>query len=90
MERQRGISSPVLRIGLNYYRKSETISQFGVADSRLLRAEFADNNFSPIKTRFPNLGGKDHRVVVLCPFSVVLIQLRLDPVLVRDYGLLTV
>ncbi len=42
------------------------------------------------ETGFPDLGGKDHRVVVLRPFSVVLIQLRLDPVLVRDHGLFAV
>ena len=42
------------------------------------------------ETGLPNLRRKDHRMVMFRPFSVILIQFRLDPVLVRDHGLLAV
>ena len=42
------------------------------------------------ETGFPDLGGKNHSVVVLRPFCVVLIQFWLYPVLVCDHGLFAV
>ena len=38
----------------------------------------------------PNLGRKDHGVIVFRPLGIVFVQFRLDPVPIRDDGLLTV
>ena len=53
-------------------------------------SNIADNNFSPIILRVLDLGRQDNRVIVFCPFRIVLVELRLDPVLVGDDSLLAV
>ena len=90
MERKRRISAPFLRTGLNNYRQSKTAAQPENTIIALIQAGIADNIFSPIKFGPPYFGWKDHSTIMLGPFSIILIKLRLDPVFIDRHSLFTV
>ena len=90
MERKRRISAPFLRTGLNNYRQSKTAAQPENTIIAFIQAEIADNIFSPIKLRFPNLCRKNGGAIMISPIGIVLVQFRFDPVLICDDCLLAV
>ena len=90
MERKRRISAPFLRTGLNNYRQSKTAAQPENTIIALIQAEIADNIFSPITLRFTDFGWQYHGVVMISPCSIILIQIRIDPVFIGGNCLFTI
>ena len=77
MERQRRISAPFLRSGLNNYRQSKTTIQSENTIIALFQAEIADNIFSPIMLGLFNARGHDrcdvvvsHGLVGVCEYDL--------------------
>lgn len=80
MERQRRISAPFLRSGLNNYRQSKTTIQSENTIIALFQTEIADNIFSPIILGTAHTSRQDRDIIVLCHFVIRRIEYRCIPV----------